>query len=85
MALMRYIGPHPEVRVVVAGNEIGVVENGGSIVVPDELAGLTAWSEDHWEDVSKDAAEKKKAREAAKDADKAAGAPLETENGKDEV
>jgi hypothetical protein len=48
VALFKYVGPLPEVEVHVAGNEIGVVEKGGSIVVPDELANQVAWSE-HWQ------------------------------------
>jgi len=51
MALKKYVGPFDAVTVRVAGNELGTVENGASIVVPDELAGLTEWPADHWENV----------------------------------
>lgn len=50
MALKRYIGPYESVRLMVAGHEIGIVEKGGSIVVPDELAELTEWQSDCWAD-----------------------------------
>jgi len=50
MALKRYIGPLESVRLCVAGYEIGTVEQGGSIFVPDELAKLTEWQADHWAD-----------------------------------
>lgn len=50
MALKRYIGPYDAVEVKVAGRELGIVEKDGSIVVPDELAELVAWSPELWED-----------------------------------
>lgn len=76
MALMRYVGPYPEVRVVVAGTEVGNVENGGSIVVPDELASQAEWSE-HWEDGSK-AEEKKKVKADEKAVKDQAKEPVKT-------
>ena len=65
MALWRYVGPHPEVSVRVAGNDLGIVEQGGSIAVDDELAKQVEWGED-WEDASKDTPDKKKERERQK-------------------
>ena len=50
MALKRYIGPLESVRLQVAGHEIGIVKQGDSIVVPDELAELTEWQADLWAD-----------------------------------
>jgi len=50
MALKRYIGPLESVRLQVAGHEIGIVKQGDSIVVPDELAELTEWQADYWAD-----------------------------------
>lgn len=46
-----YIGPDAEVRVVVAGTEIGIVKNGESIVVPDDIAATTVWPDALWQDV----------------------------------
>ena len=50
MAVKRYLGPEASVLLRVAGNEIGLVEQGEAIFVPDELAELTVW-QDFWEDV----------------------------------
>ena len=47
MALFMYDGPYTEVDLKVAGNEIGSVKKGESIVVPDELAALVEW-QDYW-------------------------------------
>lgn len=47
MALFTYDGPYAEVGVRVAGHDIGTVEKGGSIVVPDELASQVDWP-DYW-------------------------------------
>jgi hypothetical protein len=71
MALKRYIGPEDEVRLVVAGNEIGVVSQGGSIVVPDDVAESVGWAEEFWEDGSK--AQEKKMTRAEEKAVKKAG------------
>jgi hypothetical protein len=57
MALFKYIGPEAEVRLSVAGHEIGNCERGGSIVVPDELAELVVFPEEHWEPAGKKANE----------------------------
>lgn len=83
MALMRYVGPYPEVSVRVAGHDIGNVENGGSIVVPDELASQVEWSE-HWEDGSK-TEEKKKVKAEEKTTKAQAKEPVNTaeDNAKD--
>ena len=48
--LKQYIGPHDEVKVVIAGNEIGIVKQGESISVPDELAESVGWAETLWQD-----------------------------------
>jgi hypothetical protein len=48
--LKRYIGPNDEVRVVVAGTEIGVVKKGDAIAISEELAKSVEWSEDLWAD-----------------------------------
>lgn len=53
MALMKYLGPFDEVRVSVAGQEVGVVAKGDFISVPDELEGQSEWQEEHWELVKK--------------------------------
>ena len=47
MALFTYDGPYPEVDLKVAGNEIGSVKKGESIVVPDDLAKQVEW-QDYW-------------------------------------
>lgn len=48
--LKRYVGPHDEVRVVVAGTELGFVKQGESIAVPDEVAASTEWPSELWQD-----------------------------------
>lgn len=48
--LKRYIGPDEEVKLVVAGYEIGVVKKDEAIVIPDELAELVVWPEKLWAD-----------------------------------
>jgi hypothetical protein len=60
--LKRYVGPLDEVFVSIAGNEFGIVKNGESLVVPNELAESVGWSE-HWEDVK----DSKKALKSAKE------------------
>lgn len=50
MALKRYLGPHDEVTVKVAGHDLGYVKKGESIFVPEELVGLTVWQEKNWDD-----------------------------------
>lgn len=52
MALMRYIGPEAEVKVLAAGVEVGNVVQGGSIVVRDDLATMVAWPADLWENAA---------------------------------
>lgn len=47
MALFTYNGPYESVELKVAGYEIGTVEQGGSIVVPDDLADSVEW-QDYW-------------------------------------
>lgn len=47
MALFTYDGDYAAVDLRVAGHDLGTVEKGGSIVVPDELASLTEWP-DYW-------------------------------------
>ena len=47
MALFTYDGPYQEVDLKVAGNEVGSVKKGESIVVPDDLAALVEW-QDYW-------------------------------------
>lgn len=46
MALYKYDGPFAEVEVRVAGEYIGIVEKGGQIVVPDELADKASFGAD---------------------------------------
>lgn len=82
MALMRYVGPYPEVRVLVAGNEIGTVEKDGSIVVPDELADQVSWSE-HWEAVKGKSKETKAVKADEKAKDDALSAPASTAEAED--
>jgi hypothetical protein len=53
MALKKYVGPQEAVKLTVAGVEFGVVEKGGSVAVPDELANSVGWSADLWEDGAK--------------------------------
>jgi len=48
VALYKYLGPYAEVRVSVAGTEVGTVAKDESISVPDELADLSEWPEEHW-------------------------------------
>ena len=48
--LKRYIGPDDEVRVVVAGTEIGFVKRGEAIAVSDEMAASVVWPEELWSD-----------------------------------
>ena len=52
MALLKYLGPYEEVRVSVAGQEVGIVAKGQKLSVPDELAGQSEWQPDSWELVS---------------------------------
>jgi hypothetical protein len=47
VALYKYDGQFDQVEVRIAGEYAGTVEKGGSLAVPDELAGKTGWSE-HW-------------------------------------
>ena len=54
MALMRYTGPYDAVDVKVAGHELGIVERGESIAVPDDLAALTEWPPECWQPVVSD-------------------------------
>lgn len=54
MALLKYLGPFDEVRVSVAGQEVGTVAKGMKISVPDELAGQSEWQEESWELMSED-------------------------------
>jgi hypothetical protein len=35
---------------MVAGHEIGIVDKGDSVVIPDEIAGLVEWSDELWAD-----------------------------------
>lgn len=63
--LKRYVGPDDEVRVVVAGTEIGNVRQGESIAVPDEIAELTVWPDTLWQDGDKKAASKKDSASAS--------------------
>lgn len=37
MALYKYTGPYDEVEVRIAGNDVGVVKKGESIVISDDL------------------------------------------------
>lgn len=78
MALMRYIGPHDEVKVLVAGNEIGNVVQGGAIVVPDDLAASVAWSDELWEDASADSSAKEKLADEEKAHNEALSSPVES-------
>lgn len=48
--LKRYIGPFEEVQVYVAGNDLGTVKKDEAIAVPDEIAALTEWPADNWQD-----------------------------------
>jgi hypothetical protein len=50
MALKRYIGPYESVRLMVAGEEIGIVNKGDSVVIPDEIADSVEWSDELWAD-----------------------------------
>jgi len=59
VALFKYLGPHDEVSVRVAGNDIGTVERDSSIAVPDELADLTEWPDENWERADKPKAKPK--------------------------
>ena len=52
--LKRYVGPDDEVKVVVAGTEIGNVKRGEAIAVPDDIAGLTVWPDTLWQDGAED-------------------------------
>jgi hypothetical protein len=49
MALLKYLGPFDEVRVSVAGQEVGIVAKGDKLSVPDELAGQSEWQPESWE------------------------------------
>lgn len=48
--LKRYIGPADEVTVSINGQDYGIVHNGESIPVPDELANSVSWPENLWDD-----------------------------------
>jgi hypothetical protein len=48
--LKRYIGPEPEIMVSIHGQDYGLVRQGESIPVPDEIAEITSWAETNWED-----------------------------------
>lgn len=48
MALLKYLGPFDEVRVSVAGQEIGIVAKGQQISVPDEFEGQSEWQTENW-------------------------------------
>jgi hypothetical protein len=48
--LKRYIGPDDEVRVVVAGTEIGVVKKGEAIAISDDVANTVVWPDELWSD-----------------------------------
>ena len=49
--LKKYIGPGPEVEVIIRGVSFGALKPGESIPVPDELAASVSWPESNWEDV----------------------------------
>jgi hypothetical protein len=72
--LMRYVGPDEAVRVVVAGTEIGVVKQGESIVVPDEIAESTVWPDTLWQDGTEKKTASKKSTSAASDESAASSA-----------
>lgn len=48
--LKQYIGPYDEVRVVVAGIEVGRVKQGESLAIPDEVADSVTWPDTLWQD-----------------------------------
>ena len=50
MALKRYVGPHAEVSVRVAGVDYGIVKKGAAVSVPDELASQVEWPSKLWQD-----------------------------------
>lgn len=46
--LKRYMGRVSPARIVIAGQEFGVVETGDAIVVPDDVANSVDWPEENW-------------------------------------
>lgn len=50
MALKTYVGPHDSVDLRVAGHDIGTVERGSAIFIPDHLVNLVHWPEAFWQD-----------------------------------
>lgn len=52
MSLIRYVGPHDEVSIVVAGHEVDVAHN-ATVDVPNEAAAGFLAQPDNWQPVAK--------------------------------